>query len=383
MYDGFMAQKKRVLLAITQSNFGGAQRYVYDLARSLPKDQFDVEVVCGGRGLLKEKLAAENIPVTSIPALERNFSFSDIRAFFQILTFLKQKKPDILHANSSKAGGLFMLAGRIVGIQSLIFTAHGWEFNAPRPLLQKMIIRLLSWCIVLLSHHTIAVSSKVKKQMSRFDKKITVIHNGIQIPDHASKNDARSHVSRILNIETSSSELWLGTVAELHPVKGLSYAIEAFATIAKSNISARYIIIGDGLLKQELESQIEELGLTNHVHLAGFVDNVPTLLKAFDIFVLPSISEGLAYAILEAGAASLPVIASNTGGIPEVIDSSSGILVPVGNVDEIKNAEIYLLNNPADRSRLGTALNKKIIECFSLEIMSKQTCALYSKQAQY
>src|SRR6185437_2692500 len=116
-----MAPRKKVLYVITKGNFGGAQRYVFDLATHLPKEKFEAVVVCGVGGSLIEKLRDAHIRTITISSLERNASiFSDIAAFFALWKIIRQEKPDILHLNSSKAGGLGVVAGRLSGIKRIL-----------------------------------------------------------------------------------------------------------------------------------------------------------------------------------------------------------------------------------------------------------------------
>ncbi|NQV93114.1 glycosyltransferase, partial [Candidatus Kaiserbacteria bacterium] len=139
-------KKKKILFIITKSNFGGAQRYVYDIARSLSPDAFDVVVAFGGEGLLKDKLAHAKIRTVPIEDLERDINiFNEIDVFFQLLKLYRVEKPDIVHLNSSKIGGIGALAGRIAQVPLIIFTAHGWAFNEERSWGARKIIAFLYW----------------------------------------------------------------------------------------------------------------------------------------------------------------------------------------------------------------------------------------------
>ncbi|TSC67169.1 MAG: group 1 glycosyl transferase [Parcubacteria group bacterium Gr01-1014_73] len=130
---------------------------------------------------------------------------------------------------------------------------------------------------------------------------------------------------------------------------------------------------------KNLEQLIAKLGLQEKVFLAGQIDNAASLLKAFDVFLLPSVKEGMPYTILEAGAAGRPVIASNVGGVPEIIsDMESGILVQTGRPAEIRKAMEFLINNPERRAAFGTALQKTVISKFGFSKMLTQIETLYN-----
>src|SRR3989344_895873 len=136
----------KILYGITKSNFGGAQRYVFELAIAMKKQGYDVAVLCGGQGLLVDKLKQKKIEVIPSDTMQRDVSIGkEFLSFFQILKVLKKEKPNVFHINSSKMGGLGGLAGRLAGTRKIIFTAHGWTFNEPRPCYEKVIIKLFAW----------------------------------------------------------------------------------------------------------------------------------------------------------------------------------------------------------------------------------------------
>ena len=182
--EKWYSKSMKVLILITKSNWGGAQRYVYDLATNLPKNAFDIEVMAGGGGILIEKLLIAGIKANGELPVGRDVNiFKDIKAFFRLISILREKRPDILHINSSKIGGLGALAGRITRIPKIIFTTHGWAFNENRSLFSKILTKCLHWITIILSHKTISVSEALKNQMENWPfiiDKITVIHNGIK-----------------------------------------------------------------------------------------------------------------------------------------------------------------------------------------------------------
>ena len=160
-----------------------------------------------------------------------------------------------------------------------------------------------------------------------------------------------------------------------HKNKGLEYAISAIAYIKKSFI---FCIIGEGDERENLEKLIKKNKLQEKVFLLGFVDKANEYLKTFDIFTLTSLKEGLPYSILEAGLAELPVIASNVGGIPDIIENGvSGILTTKSRVGEITRAIEYLMDNPDKRELYGKNLKQKVEKDFSFEQMLERTTVLY------
>jgi glycosyltransferase involved in cell wall biosynthesis len=172
--------------------------------------------------------------------------------------------------------------------------------------------------------------------------------------------------------------MWIGTVAELHPVKGLPYAIEAIKILHEKHPMLRYLILGDGQKREALQKQITESGLEHTVFLLGRVQEAPLYGRAYDIFLLPSLSEAFGIALLEAGLARLPVVATTVGGIPEIIQNGeTGLLVPPKNPGAIATATESLLMDKFLRERLGDALQERVQKEFSIERLVRDTFALY------
>lgn len=369
-------EKIKIFYAITKGNWGGAQKYVYDLATHLSPEEFSVSVIAGQPGVLCEKLKTQNIPVYTLESLDRDINLThDLTAFWELLKILREHKPDILHLNSPKMGLLGVLAGRLAGVKKIIYTSHGWPFLENRNWFSKIFFKTLCWKIILLSHQTICISQTEKNLVRNWlfvQKKLSVVYNGVENINFLDKKLAREK----LNLPETS--LVLGVIAELHQNKGLTYLLDAMAEIRKEYPNLLLIIIGEGEERKNLEAQIAYSKLQNQVTLVGNIPNAPTLLPAFDIFVLPSIKEGLPYVILEAGLASLPVIASDVGGIHEVIEpEKTGLLTEAKNVPDLILKIQNLISDPEMQKIYGENLKEKVERDFSLEKMVRETEKLY------
>lgn len=373
---------KRILYVITKANWGGAQRYVFDLALASKEAGHDVLVVTGGEGILTEQLMANEIHVRTIGSMTRDVSLlREIRSFRTLVRIVKNFKPQVIHGNSSKAGALAALAGRIAGTPRIVFTAHGWAFNEKRPLLQKIIIAKLHYLTVLLSHATICVSGGIRQDaawMPFMKGRLHVIHNGVAVTSLLPRSEARARLSPAF-VHSYPDAVWIGTIAELHPTKGLDTLIEAFAAIAH-DLPVVLVIMGDGQEWARLQKLVQIYDLPDRIVLTGFVKEASTHLPALDLFVLPSRSEALGYVLLEAGLASLPCIGTRVGGIPEVLeDGVTGVLVPAGKSVALADAISELVKDKGLRARLGTALHTKILNEFSAQTMAEETLSLYTR----
>jgi glycosyltransferase involved in cell wall biosynthesis len=339
------------------------------LATSLSKNN-DVAVLFGGQGLLAEKLKIAGIRTIVLPSLNREMNiFKDTAKAFRILKILKYEKPDALILNSSKIGGVGSFAGRLAGVKKIIFVAHGFAWNENRNASWKMFVKFLYSLIFLFSTKIIAVSDSIREQGSRLPfgkKKMKVIKLGINAAPILSKESARQALG------IPSDAFAIGTLAELHPIKGLAYAIEAIPLLEIPNME--YFILGEGELRKELEDEIVENKLQNKVFLKGFVKDAAKYLKAFDIFLLPSLSEALSYTLIEAGLAEIPVIATSVGGVPEVIENEkTGLLIRPKNPKEIANAIRVLYENKENAELYAKNLHEKVAKEFSLEKMISET----------
>lgn len=385
----------KVLILITKSNWGGAQRHVYDLATNLDPKTYSVEVLTGSPGPLVDALTSVGIPAEGNLSVGRDVSiFKDIGAFFELTALLREKKPDVLHVHSSKIGGLGALAGRLMKVPHIVFTSHGWAFNEERTFISKLVLRFSYWIIIWLSHVTITVSDATKQQVDYWPfvgKKIRTIHNGVRPEAVFSKANARHELSKmspVLAQALSSSPLrntiLIGSVGELHPIKGFEYALEGIQMLIqkyKHGGSAKkiiYVLCGEGEHRLVLENKIKELNLTDSVFLLGHVKNASHYLKAFDIFLVPSLSEGLPYIVLEAGLSTLPTVATAVGGITEVIDDmQSGILIQSRKSREITHALDFFIAHKKTQKEYSEVFHKKVSSEFSIEDMVHETIKIY------
>ena len=370
----------KILYAITKGSWGGAQRHVFDLIINQKKEGHDVSLLCGsvsGNSLLIDKLKTENIKIHIVKNLGRDVSFkSDFLSFLEIFKIVKKEKPEILHLHSSKIGAVGGLIGRLLGSKKIIYTAHSIPFAEKRSEISLYLIYLITWLTVFFSHKTICISEAQLSKFPKFlvEKKYKLIYSGIREPDFLSKTIAKKELS------INSKKIVIGTIAELTKNKGLKYAVEAFALANKQNIDFEYHILGGGELQDKLQKQIDKNKLQDKVFLHGFKEDASTYLKAFDFFLLPSINEGFGYVLIEAGYAQIPALASNVGGIPEIIsDRETGLLFKKGDALEILLSLNIFLKNEALAKLTKTNLNKKVKEVFSLDEMLRKTSELYKQ----
>lgn len=371
--------KKKIVYVITKSNWGGAQRYVFDVATFMNAHGHETVVALGGTGPLKHELERNKIRVVLVNSLQRDISLvKEFAAFRELVRLFKSERPDVVHVNSSKAGGLGVLAARLTHVPRIIFTIHGPPFNENRMIIVKMAIKLVTWCTVLLSHSTITICKHDKESLAALPfigNKVVLIYNGIDVPLLLEREGARIKLRFEYKVPTES--FLIGTVAELHKNKGLRYIIEALASLPKR---VALCVVGDGEEAAVLKERVRELGIESRVYFTGFIANASRFLKAFDVFVLPSVKEGLPYVLLEAGLASLPVVATDVGGVPEIIrDKKTGLLVQPKNSAKLAGAISFMMKSEKKRSAFGTALKTRVESQFSTQKMLGEVENLYKE----
>lgn len=379
-----MHEKKKILFISTKSVLGGAQRYIVDLVDYLPHDTFDISVAAGGTGPLSAKMRERNIPYYSISYFGKNVNpLHDIYAFFSLLRIIIKVRPDILHLNSSKASAMGALAGRLAFVPKIISSTHGWPFLEDRPPFQRKLIFLATKLGLKLQHKVICVSDYdhligVQNHVTN-PKKLIPIHNGVDPKKHIfmDRQTARQKIFTRLNIPDKPYFI-VGTIAEYTKNKGLFYLVEAASEIIKFEPRALFLLMGWGEEKQFLENNIISRKLQKNVFLIDSLPEAFTYLKALDVFILPSIKEGFAYTLLEASLAELPIITTQVGGNPEIIENlQNGLLVNPASPHEIINAITYIMRNPEARVSFGTSARKKVIDQFSIDLMVKKTSEVY------
>jgi len=373
----------KILYVITKSNFGGAQKYVFELAIEAKKRGYGVAVASGGTGaakakvgLLIEKLKAAGIDTHVIHNFQRNMSaWDDCKAFIELARIILKTKPDVVHLTSSKAGGIGALVGRILFVKQVVFTSHGLTMDETwRPFWQRQLITLATWLTLVLTHRSIMINQETydrTRKMIGLTKKISYIPNGIA---PFAVLEYEQAVSR-LGLQLPPKAVIIGGIGELHPNKRWSELIIALRLLPPT---VHVVIFGEGEERQSIERLAEHHKLSHRVHLLGQIPEAKKYLSIFTLFILASVKEGLPYVLLEAGLASRPVIASNLPGNQDIIESGkSGLLIDPQSA-EFSASITMLLRDESLRNRLAQALNQQVVDTFSLQRMFDTTFALYT-----
>ena len=372
----------KILYFITQSEYGGAQRYVFDLANNLGRE-FEVAVALGEQGKdgkLAKKLEENNIKYYIIPHLKRSISpLNEILAFFEISKLIKNYQPNIIHLNSSKISILGSLAGLFIKLKiknlKIIYTVHGWVFNEPLPAPVKWFYLWAEKFTAKFKDKIICVSESDRQVALKYKiapvEKLITIHNGLAPVNFYTREEALPLLAK----ERAGGEVFIGSIGNLYKTKGFEYFIEAAGILThKLNTPATFIIIGEGKERKALENLIAKYNLKNNFILAGSIDEAARLLPAFDVYVCSSVKEGLSYTLIEAMQAGRPIVATAVGGNPEMIENEkTGLLSKPADARDLAEKIKTLLNNKTLALELGQNAKAKAMAEFGLEKMVEQT----------
>ncbi len=368
-----VGSRVKVFLLVTLSDWGGAPRVVYELATRLP-DRYEVIVACAPGGVLVSRLAAAGIRLIPIPELSRTPNpWRDLRVLVRLVRVMREERAAILHAHSTKAGFLGRVAARLAGVPVVVFTAHGWAFGEARPWWARAWLAALERIGGALSTRIICVSRHDHALALRFHTapadRLTVIHNGMD-PAPFGRADGRA-IRQTLALGSGPVITFVGRFAAQKDPLTL---LEAMRRLPAGTL----LMVGEGPLRRRVEREVRTHALEGRVILLEPRPDIPEILAASDVFVLPSRWEGLPLVIIEAMMAGLPVVATRVGGVGELVeDGVTGLLEPPAHPQALADALQRLLADAALRARMGAAGRDRALREFQLDRMVRDTARLY------
>ena len=357
-----------IMYLITELNTGGAQKMLLLLLSRLDRQRFSPSVAClyNGEGTVAQEIRALGIRVTDLRMTAKWRG----DALWRLYGLLRAERPVILHTHLFHANIPGRVLGRLAGVPIIICTEHTmgmedeWRYWINR-LTQRLADRVV--CV------SQQIAGFVAHRAGIPEAKIVVIRNGIDLKRFQDMPDRQS-VRTALGLPSDLS--LIVTVARLDPVKRLDVLISALAQLP----GVLLVVVGDGQERDKLARLAAELGVEQRVQFAGQQRNVLPWLAACDLFALSSDWEGLSMALLEAMAAGLPVVATRTGGTPElVVQDVTGELVPPGEDGALAQTIAGLLDDAELRRDLGRAGAERVAEAFTVERMIGQTVQLYDQ----
>jgi glycosyltransferase involved in cell wall biosynthesis len=360
----------KILHLITELELGGAERLLATLLPRLDRARFEASVAyLYGDAPLRPELEAAGLRVTKLDSRGK----LDVTAFSRLVELLRRERFDILHTHLIQADLMGYFAARRARAPVVVSTKHNTHyFRSHAPWLSRLdafVNRRLT--------RIVAVSHAVREhyvQTQRLDPaRIEVIHNGIELERF---RGARPLARSALGLR--DDERFVCAVGSLTEKKGHDVLLRAWGDVKNRQPNARLALVGDGPLRAELERTVEALGLRASVSFLGRRPDVPEILRAADLFVLPSRWEGFGIAVVEAMAAGAPVVASSVDGVREIVrDQQDGLLVPPGEAGRLAEAVAALLADPARAKQLADSARQRAEE-FSIQATADRLAGLYA-----
>ena len=389
-----VAPKIRVLHIITRLDMGGSAQNTLLSCLRLDPALYSVTLVKGSTvesnmtreevQRLEQRLASareQGVRVITIPTLVRRISpAKDLGAFVSICRYIFALRPDIIHTHTSKAGLLGRVAAWLTRVPIVVHTPHGHVFYGHfGPGLSRIFLQVerMLGCI---TNHLIALTPGEAEDYVDLGvmppHKISVVPSGIDLRRFAGARVDRLSKRRELGVPPAA--LAVGFVGWLLPIKGLSFLVRAMPGILARHPESFLVLVGKGDDEAKLRSLADSLGLNGRVLFLGWRPDVEEILPCLDLLVLPSLNEGMGRVLVEAMAAGVPIVASHTGGVPDLVwDGQNGLLVPPADSEALERAISQLFRDEPRRRRMG-AKGKEICSQYSVESMVNQISDLYA-----
>ncbi|MGE5626550.1 MAG: glycosyltransferase family 4 protein [Solirubrobacterales bacterium] len=371
---------KKVAQLVTLSEMGGAQKHVILLSRELKNQGYDVTVFTSEGGKLISKVEECGIKVELVPDMVREINpLKDIKAVMYLYKLFKQEKFDIVHCHSSKAGILGRTAAKLAGIKRIIYTAHGFVFNEPMSSLKRFIYVNIERMGSVFGSKTIAVSkrdcdSAVEKKVTS-EKKLVYIPNAIPEIDKDLLGNP-SELKAELNIK--EDEFVLGTISNFYDTKGHVYLIEAVKKLYGEGYKFKTIFAGAG---PKMDEMMELSKSYEHIVFLGYREDNYQIMNILDLFVLPSIKEGMPYVILEAMSLGKPVLCTKVGALTDMIsDGENGYIVEPGDSNKIYDKIKWIIENKSKIESVGGLGKMYVDKNFSMKAFTEAVIKVYEEE---
>jgi len=370
-----MSKKIKVLECIRQGQIGGGESHLLSLVENLDKTKFEPVVLSFTDGPMIDMLKQMNIPVHVIHTTKP----FDIRKWKTVKAFIREQNVELIHAHGTRANSNILWAAKSLGLP-IIYTVHGWSFHPDQKAFVRKIRILGEKYLTSKSDLNISVSASNQQSGKSYIPSFNsiVINNGIDLQKF---NPDKTHKNIRAELGIAEDVLLVLFIARFTLHKQPLSLIKAFAEALQQNPKMHLLMVGDGDQKEEAIKLIDALGIKNNVTLERFRQDVPDVLSSADIFVLPSLWEGLPIGLLEAMAMRKAIIASNVDGTSEIIrHEQNGLLVDINNlIPELTSALLHLSKDEGKRKALEQNAIATVSERFNAANMTRQIENVYKK----
>ena len=380
--------KTTVVHIITKLELGGAQQNTLFTVTHLDRGAYNPVLISGREGILVEEAKRlTGVNVHLLPDLVREIRpFKDMRAFMQMRRILKQvqkgvnRSTIVVHTHSSKAGILGRWAARLAGIRLIVHSVHGFSFNDYQPSLVRAFYLFLERITARITTVFVTVSESdreegIAKGIFKGDD-VTLIRSGIDIKRFCDLSCDKISLREKLGVDRESPVVAM--VACFKPQKAPLDFVRVAKVVLDERRDARFFLVGDGRLRPQVETLLDQLKITDKVLLLGWRRDIPEIMHSSDILLLTSLWEGLPRVLPQAMASGIPVVATSVNGSPEAVkDGLNGYLLPPGDVEGMARKILYLINHPGEARAMGQK-GRELVEEFDIWKMVKQQELLYA-----
>jgi glycosyltransferase involved in cell wall biosynthesis len=371
---------------IARLNIGGPAIHTILLTKHLNNEWYRTTLISGslheGEGDMSYLLNNNKDRHIFLPQLKREISFlTDLRILFKLLRIFRREKPDIVHTHTAKAGIVGRLAASFAGVHIRVHTFHGHVFHG---YFSRIITLLFIWIekfLTLISTRIIVISEKQKEDICYKYKiaapdKVTVIPIGFEFHHIRSNPKYRGTIKN--NYKIPDNEIVISIIGRLTEIKNHDLFLEIAYHLLKQYPTVHFLIIGDGHLRDQLTEKVVHLNLNNSIHFTGWISDIPKIYSNTDILLLTSINEGTPNTIIEAMYNKIPVVATNVGGVPDIISNGKdGFIIDSFHYNDFIPILIKLIYQPKFRSEIGEAAHKKVVTKFAAQRLVNDMKTLY------
>lgn len=372
----FTNKSKIRVLHISATTTGGVGYNLLMLARYTDKTRFELSFAIPADSPFYNQIVKENVNTYPLNISRMPFRLKNLFAFLRLYKIIKNKKYDIIHTHTSVGGLIGRIVAKMNNTVLVLWTIHGWSFNYPYgSSLRRRFFWILEKFLDRFTDHYVAISRNVQdigiRERITTSEKVTLIYHGIEVKGLINKNTLGWQEER-------KGTPVIGTVGRLEPQKAIDDFLKAAKIVKEQIQQVRFIIVGDGPLKMDLEKLSISLGIQDDVVFTGWKENVAEYIAGMDIFCLPSLWEGFGIVLLEAMDMDKPIVATRVGGIPEIImEGKGGILVTPGEPKELANSLCLLLSNTQMQKHMGNYNRERVKTIFYAKDMIKRYEVMY------
>ena len=377
----------KILRIIGRLNVGGPAIHVVNLTAGLDTHRYQSLLVAGSEneaeGSMLDFALSQGVKPTVIVEIVTAFSLAprDGKALWKLYGVMRKERPHIVHTHTAKAGFLGRLAARMAGVPVVVHTFHGHVLHGYYGPAKNELLRRVEQSLAWITDRLVTVSEQVKNDLVGYGiakaEKISVVPLGFDLDPFLNSHAQRGEFRREMGL--SDEHKLVGIVGRIFPIKNHALFLESAARIAAQEPAARFVVVGDGVFRPNLENQARELGITDRVLFTGWRRDLPRICADLNVLVVSSDNEGTPVSAIEAMASSCPVVATRVGGLPDLIeDQKTGRLVPPRDAKALASAVLDLLNNTQTACELGQNAMAAVRQRFTVQRLLSDMDHLYT-----